>query len=99
MKVLGDQDPNQRPIHARRFRTRPSAQAKLIIFCPIFSDSMRSAITRSASASTAASASLLCNAVGHNAGQLWNLGDPPPVILAPEFNLEIQPIFPPPRML
>jgi hypothetical protein len=50
-------DPQQRLVNARRFRTRPSAHAKLIIFCPIFSDSMRSAITRSARASTAASAS------------------------------------------
>jgi hypothetical protein len=52
-------DAQQRSIHPASFRTWPPAHtvAKLIVFCPTFAVSMRSAITRSASASTAASAS------------------------------------------
>src|SRR5882724_6811766 len=51
----------QRLVHPMCLRTRPLAHtdAKLIVFCPTFSVSIRSAITRNARASTAASASSL----------------------------------------
>ena len=54
-------DAQQSSINAIRLRTGPlaHAEAKLITLCPTFSNSIRSAITRSASASTAASASAL----------------------------------------
>ena len=59
MRFRRPSDAQQCSIHAASFRTWPPAHvvAKLIVFCPTFSISIRSAITRSASASTAASAS------------------------------------------
>src|SRR5207245_4747166 len=54
-------DAKEGSIYAIGFRTGPLAhtEAKLMVLCPTFSISMRSAITRSARASTAASASPL----------------------------------------